>query len=384
SKPKGHRGCPAGSAGYQKGKEWILVKAVGKHKPHSKPGWRKATKHYNSKVQKERQQEWDILKNKWNCMVKRKKPTGDGEGSKLHNAVLEAEEQQIAQEETAVLDNNGWSDLDVAPANKAQPSLKKPCVKSEPHYNTLAPAPAPAPPPFARSKAVCSMSASQTIKPDVIDISSDSDTSVCANVTPAKRKAHPDAKTKPGVTYYATKAPQGAEIKKAPDTRRKDAQSQQSTALSRATGLTKVKLFGHDRIIEQLEKELTLLKERCHQLERQADSVTMAMTMYGIPLSEEASGAAGGPSIGISLARFLRDHFSPTASVSSLTYTTTATALLSADVVPPTSDNIPIDPALYEAMDHNHAEDVPEVSNMPSGLNLSISEKGKLPMFPGY
>jgi hypothetical protein len=229
----------------------------------------------------------------------------------------------------------------------------------------------------------------------VIDISSDSDTSVRANVTPAKRKAHPDAKTKPGVTYYATKAPQGAEIKKAPDTRRKDARStidsivkvlsqEPSNDNNGATGLTKVELFGRDRIIERLEKELTLLKERCHQLERQADSVTMAMTMYGIPLSEEASGAAGGPSIGISLAWFLRDHFSPTARVSSLTYTATATALSSADVVPPTLDNIPIDPALYEAMDHDHAEDVPEVSNMPSGSNLSISEKGKLPMFPGY
>jgi X-linked retinitis pigmentosa GTPase regulator len=70
SKPKGHRGRPAGSAGYQKGEEWILVEAVGKHKPRSEPGWHKATKHYNSKVQKERQREWDILKNKWNRVSK--------------------------------------------------------------------------------------------------------------------------------------------------------------------------------------------------------------------------------------------------------------------------------------------------------------------------
>ncbi|KAF8712480.1 hypothetical protein RHS03_01045, partial [Rhizoctonia solani] len=129
-------------------------------------------------------------------MVKRKKPTGDGEGLRLHNAVLEAEDQHIAQEETGVLNDNGWLDLDV-PIDATivdEPPLKKPCIKSKNSPIVTR----PAPPLFACSKSTQPRSAAHTLELEVIDISLDSKVLVCSNTLPIKQKVKPAVKTKSG------------------------------------------------------------------------------------------------------------------------------------------------------------------------------------------
>ncbi|GAB1528489.1 hypothetical protein RhiTH_011683, partial [Rhizoctonia solani] len=63
-------------------------------------------------------------------MVKKKKPTGNGKGSKIHNAILGIKDLRVAQEEIGNIDNNEWLELG---ANEAldKPPLKKPCIKIE-------------------------------------------------------------------------------------------------------------------------------------------------------------------------------------------------------------------------------------------------------------
>ncbi|QRW21902.1 hypothetical protein RhiXN_09489 [Rhizoctonia solani] len=55
-------------------------------------------------------------------MAKRRKPTNNGEGSKIHDAVLQLEAERLAQEETVDLDDGEWLDSDKA---------LEPCMKSE-------------------------------------------------------------------------------------------------------------------------------------------------------------------------------------------------------------------------------------------------------------
>ncbi|GAB1526426.1 hypothetical protein RhiTH_009593 [Rhizoctonia solani] len=101
---KGCKGHAAGSAGYLKAKEWLIVKGMQKYLLCSKTGWRK--------------------------MLKKKKPTSDGKGLKIHNAILGIEDLRVAQEEIGNIDNNEWLELG---ANEALDKLllKKPCIKSE-------------------------------------------------------------------------------------------------------------------------------------------------------------------------------------------------------------------------------------------------------------
>ncbi|KAF8672509.1 hypothetical protein RHS04_07797 [Rhizoctonia solani] len=193
------------------------------YKPQSKIGWRKTAKYYNSELQKDCWRKWDILKNKWNWMVKRKKPTGDREGSRLHNAVLEAEDQHVAQEETGMLNDNGWLDLDI-PIDATivdEPPLKKPCIKSKNSPIVTR----PAPPLFACSKSTQPRSAAHTLELEVIDISLDSEVLVCSNALPIKQKVKPAVKTKSGTTYYTAKDPNFTKTKKTPNKRCRNAQS---------------------------------------------------------------------------------------------------------------------------------------------------------------
>ncbi|KAF8690248.1 hypothetical protein RHS03_08971, partial [Rhizoctonia solani] len=334
-KTKGHKGCPAGLAGYQKAEEWKLVEGVGMYKPQSKIGWRKTAKYYNSELQKDCWHKWDILKNKWNWMVKRKKPTGDREGSRLHNAILEAEDQHVAQEETGMLNDNGWS-------------------------------------------------AAHTLELEVIDISSDSKVLVHSNALPIKWKVKPAVKTKSGTTYYTVKDPNFTKTKKTPNKHCRNAQS----TIDNISKILERKIID----VDGTHKATGIAKERCHQLEQQANSVTMAMAVYGIPIPKGALGAAGGPSIGNALASFLCEHLLAVnpAVACEVTHKTPKT-----DSTP--SPNCPglasisnhsepdnIDPILCEDMDHNFVEEASKVLNMPSSSKLTISEKGKLPVHPGY
>ncbi|KAF8760954.1 hypothetical protein RHS01_00080 [Rhizoctonia solani] len=85
---KGCKGCAAGSAGYLKAKEWLIVKGMQKYLLRSKTSWRKVARYYNCCVDKKCQRKWELIKNKYGQMVKKKKPTGNGKGSKIHNAIL--------------------------------------------------------------------------------------------------------------------------------------------------------------------------------------------------------------------------------------------------------------------------------------------------------
>ncbi|CAE6462121.1 unnamed protein product [Rhizoctonia solani] len=127
-----HRGCVSGSSGYLKVQEWTIIGGVGKYLLHGKIGWHK--------VGKKNQCKWERIKDKYGCMTKRKKPASDGKDSKIHDAVLHLEEERLAQEETANLDDEEWLDLDV-PVEKNSVKPQEAYVKPKP--NTI-PAPAPA------------------------------------------------------------------------------------------------------------------------------------------------------------------------------------------------------------------------------------------------
>ncbi|CEL63982.1 hypothetical protein RSOLAG1IB_10965 [Rhizoctonia solani AG-1 IB] len=291
--------------------EWIIIQGVGKYCPCGEIGWRKVGRYYNHRVPKKDQRKWDCIKDKDGCMTKRKKPTGDGAGSEIHDAVLNLEAERLAQEETADLDDEEWSDSDV-PVEKDNVKPQEPSVKSEPNEAILAPTPAP----FGQSE-----SKGKAREPDIIVIKSTDNEAAPPNIVPAKQKVNSSAtaglgvKAEPRTTYYAAKVPQVTEVKSTAD-RCRDAQTTldyirttldqdtNSSASAKAAGAAKVEIFGRDRAIEQLKKELTKTREQCHRLEHQADNVIMTMSVYGIPLPEDVS-TSGGPGLAIALAEFL-------------------------------------------------------------------------------
>ncbi|CCO36920.1 hypothetical protein BN14_11068 [Rhizoctonia solani AG-1 IB] len=377
--------------------EWIIIGGVGKYHPRGEIGWRKVGRYYNRRVAKKDQRKWERVKDKYSRMTKRKKPTGDGKGSEIHNAVLHLEAERLAQEETANLDDEEWLDSD-APIENGDAKPQEPSMKSKPNA-ILAPTPAP----FGHSK-----SKGKAQEPNIIIIDLTDNEAVLPKTVPAKRKVNPSAtaelgvKAKTGTTYYAAKVPQIAEVKSTVN-RRWDAQTTLdhicstlnqdiNSASVEAAGVAKVEIFGRDRTIEQLKKELTETREQCHQLEHQVDNVVMTMLVYGIPLPKDVS-TSGGPGVVIALAEFLRARFPPVVSpatainlVSNVTPTQPIPIAAVAHFAPstPTAINdtvfysdLPINPALYE----HSAEPNAPLHPVPSGSNLSTIEKDKLPIY---
>ncbi|QRW26394.1 hypothetical protein RhiXN_12055 [Rhizoctonia solani] len=160
----------------------------------------------------------------------------------------------------------------------------------------------------------------------------------------------------------------------------------------KATGTARAQLFGWDCTIEWLRIECSILQERCHQLEQQANSLTMAMAVYGIPMPKGALGAAGGPSNGNALASFLCEHLPA------------INPAVAGDVIckTPEDDSMPtpncpclafisnhtepdnINPTLCEDMDHNFVEEASKVFNMPPSSKVTISKKGKPLVHSGF
>ncbi|KAF8752341.1 hypothetical protein RHS01_07909 [Rhizoctonia solani] len=351
---KGCKGCAAGSAGYSKAKEWLI-------------------------------------------MVKKKKPTGDGEGLKIHNAILGIKDLRVAQEEIGNIDNDEWLE---SGANEAldKPLLKKPSPGARDPYSFIN---------------------QQRRLPQT---------------TPAKHKPHPGVKAKPGTTYYAAKAPQPTKVKANTGKRHRNAQTlveDLTNTLKNAAqynnakdaGVAKVKLFGCNVSKEQLERDLAASQEQCHQLERQLDTVVVAMTMFSIQVP--AANQANGPGLGLALLEFLQSCLPTVASPAAVLAAAAPTAVATAHaavpvtvrnavpaavpatvpaaglptvcaaapaavpvpaptVVPaaapvvapiPTKDsgnNIEFDPALYKPQGF--------AASAASGSNLSVAKKGKLPV----
>ncbi|CUA71479.1 hypothetical protein RSOLAG22IIIB_09603 [Rhizoctonia solani] len=431
---KARKGRVAGSKGFFINEEWIIADGVEEVLPRGEIGWQKVGKYFNDRVPKDRQRHWEVIRNKHGRMLKQKKPTGDGAGSKLHDKLLLVENARLEKEQTVAIDDEVWSDSD---DTTAAPRLTE-TINAHAKLN-----PTPAPAPFGRSKAVSSKSTTAVEELDVIVLSSTDNetpapppqTALTKRKTKSNVKAKPAIKTKPGVKtepgvksepgvgYIAEKVPAVAEVK-SPTKRRENSRalltSIQSTLNnetnavdSDSAGVAKVHIFGRDRTIERLEKDLTETREKCRQLERQADNVLMVMTMYGIPTPEET----GGPALGRALAGFLQTRFPASVSPATVlgststaahnaapSVTSVATSIVSPVVFPSASpaaastpappmsptlvpgghencqmpQDIPIDPALYERFDS-----VPSAP-VPSGSNLSAAEKGKLPVYLGY
>ncbi|KAF8750357.1 hypothetical protein RHS01_09351 [Rhizoctonia solani] len=188
-------------------------------------GWRKVGIHYNCRVPKKHQHNWECIKDKYNCMAKRRKPTNNGEGSKIHDAVLQLEAERLAQEETVDLDDG-----------------------------------------------------SRAREPDMIIIDlTDENAAPLPIIVPAKRKASLSATAKEsvmaelGITYYAAKAVQLSEVESTAGccwdvqttldhicaTLEQDA----SHTSAEAAGVAKVEIFGRNCTIEQLKKGWINAKE---------------------------------------------------------------------------------------------------------------------------
>ncbi|GAB1527779.1 hypothetical protein RhiTH_010967 [Rhizoctonia solani] len=257
-------GCASGSNIYSKPQEQIIIGGVKNYRPCGERGWRKVGIHYNCRVPKKHQHNWECIKDKYNCMAKRRKPTNNGEGSKIHDAVLQLEAERLAQEETVDLDDGEWLDSDKA---------LEPCMKSESDAIV-----SPAPPPFVRSKPNSSKSKGRAREPDMIIIDlTDENAAPLPIIVPAKRKASLSATAKEsvmaelGITYYAAKAVQLSEVESTAGrcwdvqttldhicaTLEQDA----SHTSAEAAGVAKVKIFGRNRTIEQLKKGWINAKE---------------------------------------------------------------------------------------------------------------------------
>ncbi|CUA67361.1 hypothetical protein RSOLAG22IIIB_13414 [Rhizoctonia solani] len=375
SKSIKRRGRLPGSTGYTIALEWNLVKAMRACRPRTEVGWRRTAKYFNARVAKNQQRTWESLKSKYNRMTKRKKPTGDGEGSKLHDAVLETEMLRAAQEETVALEDDSWSESDAPAGHKPQSSSKMAHAKSKP-------APVPA--------------------PTVLDLSSDSDVVVIPQTPPKKKPSHSS------IAYHAEKVPEVTSVKGPPSSKRcktdqkavegvmamLERTSQSQNDSSEATGVAKVEIFGRDRTIERISKDLSTATERCHQLERQIDGVAMVMTMYGIPLPPSTSGEGSGPSLALALAGFLQARVPPLLPASSvLTSSTNAptTKVASAAPLPAELMTAPTTPdgrensldQLAELAPYELTEEALDASCEASGSNLTAAEKGKLPVYLG-
>ncbi|KAG8680400.1 hypothetical protein FRC11_002539, partial [Ceratobasidium sp. 423] len=105
---KAHKGRVTSSTGYLKPQEWTIVEGVEKYLPRGEHGWCKAAKYYNRRVKKVQQRNWEAIKSK-------RKPTGDGEGSRIHDAVLLVEDMRSAQEAVAAIEDEPWSESDSPP-----------------------------------------------------------------------------------------------------------------------------------------------------------------------------------------------------------------------------------------------------------------------------
>ncbi|EUC56499.1 hypothetical protein RSOL_181260 [Rhizoctonia solani AG-3 Rhs1AP] len=398
-----HKGRLPGSSGYTVELEQRLVKAVRTYLPRTEVGWRKVATQFNSRAPKHHQRSWESLKSKYGRMIKQRKPTGDGKGSAIHDAVLEIEGLRAAQEETVTLEDDPWPESDAPTSGRPQGSFKKAHVKSKP-----TPARVPAPAPFARSKGNQPKLHPKVLEDEIIELSSDSDVVIIPQ-TPPKRKTN-----RSSVTYHAEKVPEATAVKGPPSKRHKTAQktaeslmtilehSQSQNGSSDAAGIAKVQLFGRDRTIERISTEVATVTEKCHQLERQIDGVAMVMTMYGIPVPPAAAEGNAGPALAISLAGFLQTRAPPTASAAAVlaasvtaptTAPTTARATAIASSTPLKGDEAAAlislgshndlpnqlgDPAFYE-----YTEQVPSASAGASGSNLSVAEKDKLPIYLG-
>ncbi|CEL58800.1 hypothetical protein RSOLAG1IB_12201 [Rhizoctonia solani AG-1 IB] len=358
---RGRKGRVAGSAGYSKAEEWLIVKGMQKYLPRGETGWKKVAQFYNRRVAEKRQRDWELIKSKYNRMLKKKKPTGDGDGSEIHDAVLGIEDLRVAQEHIGDIDDEEWPESDRS-VNEAleEPPLKKVRIKIEPNSAPLsapipapatapapvpAPVPAPAPAPFRRPKPTPKLALKQQ-EPDILIVSStDEDEATAHQTIPAKQKAQSGVKVEPGTTYYAAKAPQLTEVKSSPVKRHKNARALvedlTNTLKSAAkndsaedTGTAKVELFGRNLSLERLNKELAESQERCHQLERQLDNVVMAMTMFGIQVSP--ADRASGPGLGLALLGFLQARFpaavAPAAVLTAVSSTVPAAASTAATV----------------------------------------------------
>ncbi|QRW15527.1 hypothetical protein RhiXN_03528 [Rhizoctonia solani] len=336
---KGRKGCAAGSAGYSKAKEWLIVEGMQKYLPRSKTSWRKVARYYNCRVDKKRQRKWELIKNKYGRMVKKKKPTGNGKGLKIHNAILGIKDLHIAQEEIGNIDNNEWLELG---ANEAldKPPLKKPCIKIE---ATSVPVSGPAPAPFRWPKPTPSKLAPKHQEPEILILSL-TNNNASPQTTPAKHKPHPGVKAKPGNTYYTAKAPQPTKVKANTGKRHRNAQTlvkDLTNTLKNAAqynnakdaGVAKVKLFGCNVSKEQLERDLAASQEQCHQLERQLDTVVVAMTMFGIQVP--AANQANGPGLGLALLEFLQSHLPAVASPAAVLAAAAPTAVATAHAAVP-------------------------------------------------
>ncbi|GAB1524348.1 hypothetical protein RhiTH_007501 [Rhizoctonia solani] len=243
---------------------------------------------------------------------------------------------------------------------------------------------------------------------------------------PAKHKPHPGVKAKPSSTYYAAKAPQPTKVKANTDlTNTLKNAAQYNNA--KDAGVAKVKLFGCNVSKEQLERDLAASQEQCHQLERQLDTVVVAMTMFGIQVP--AANQANGLGLGLALLEFLQSCLPAMASPATVLAAAAPTAIAAAHATVPiaapaagtvtvcnaipatipaaglpivcaatpaavpvaaptivpaaapvvapiptkdSSNNIELDPALYKPKGF--------AASAALGSNLSVAKKGKLPI----
>ncbi|CUA67665.1 hypothetical protein RSOLAG22IIIB_13505 [Rhizoctonia solani] len=316
-------------------------------------------------------------------MTKRKKPTGDGEGSKLHDAVLETKMLRAAQEETVALEDDYWSESDAPAGHKPRSWSKIAHAKSKP-------SPIPT--------------------PTVLDLSSDSDVVVLPQTPPKNNASHSST------TYHAKKVPEVTVVKGPPSKHRK---TDQKAAEAKPLGLLRWKSLaviapssGSQRIYPLLQSDAINwsvrstawlwselsnpgpgpTREAFDTAETTAKIKTMVMTMYGIPLPPSTSGEGSGPSLALALAGFLQARVPPLLPASSvLTRSTNAPTTKVASAAPLPADLMTAPTTLdgrensldqsAELAPYEPTEEALDASCEASGSNLSAAEKGKLPVY---
>ncbi|KAF8761383.1 hypothetical protein RHS01_00079, partial [Rhizoctonia solani] len=271
---------------------------------------------------------------------------------------------------------------------------------------TSVPISGPAPAPFRWPKPTPSKLAPKHQEPEILILSL-TNNNASPQTTPAKHKPHPGMKAKPSTTYYAAKAPQPTKVKantvkwhRNAQTLVKDLTNTLKNAAqynnAKDAGVAKVELFGCNVSKEQLERDLATSQEQCHQLERQLDTMVVAMTMFGIQVP--AADWANGPGLGLALLEFLQSCLPTVASPAAVLAAAAPTAIATAHAAVPVTicnavpapflllvfhrlrrcsrcdsgNNIEFNPALYKPQGF--------AASAALGSNLSVAKKGKLPV----
>ncbi|QRW20679.1 hypothetical protein RhiXN_05668 [Rhizoctonia solani] len=387
-------GCGAGTKNFTVAEQWQFCSVLCDVLPRSELGWKQAAKVYNQLVPKTRQRTVESLKGKYTKLLWMKKPTGEGVASKLHEEALAIEDLLHAQEEARAIDNP-WS---ASEDNKALcETLSDKELPPPPGFAAIPARPLPAnpapaaPPPLASAPSSSpAKNCATTDENKVIDIGSldDSDVEVLpATQAPPKKK---------GSTYRASQVTKDLlpEVREPPQKRCKTAQLTAKRIMSiltrkelvdnghnSAAGLARLEVFNRDRTIKRLERDLSKARERCHQLERQINQVTLVLTLSGIALPSAAAHAPANSTAAQTLAKMLASFLRPSPAAA---HTQDSPPVPPAVPVPPTADPLPTTPSVTAA-NSNDADtlDDPPRPLVATSSGLSANDKDIIPSHPG-